>query len=81
MMEDVYLGDGVYASFDGFNIWLDTRAQLPEHRIALEPATYEALVSYVAYLQQKAEDRVKAKLEEKSLDQTLGSALHLSGYR
>jgi hypothetical protein len=26
-MEDTYLGDGVYASFDGYQVWLDLRAQ------------------------------------------------------
>lgn len=37
VIEDRYLGDGVYASFDGYHIWLDTRAQIPNNRIALEP--------------------------------------------
>ena len=27
--EDTYLGDGVYASYDGYHIWLDLRAQDP----------------------------------------------------
>lgn len=26
-MKEEYLGDGVYASFDGFHVWLDCRAQ------------------------------------------------------
>ena len=38
-----YLGDGVYAEFDGWQIWL--RGEAPE-RIALEPAVFEALVTY-----------------------------------
>jgi hypothetical protein len=37
-IEDRYLGDGVYASFDGYQVWLDTRAQSPVNRIALEPS-------------------------------------------
>jgi hypothetical protein len=45
-IHDEYLGDGVYASFDGFQIWLDTRAQSPVNRIALDPQTYSALLRY-----------------------------------
>ena len=41
-----YLGDGVYATTDGYHIWLDTRAQEPVHRIALEPEVFNALVAY-----------------------------------
>ncbi len=37
-----YLGDGVYASFDGYHIWLDTRAQLPINRIALDSQVLDA---------------------------------------
>lgn len=43
-----YLGDGVYASFDGYHIWLATEPNERgyEHRIALEPAVFEALLEY-----------------------------------
>lgn len=54
-MEDMYLGDGVYASFDGYNVWLDTRAQEPVHRIALEPAVLAALNTYLTRLRQELE--------------------------
>ena len=37
-IEDRYLGDGVYASFDGDYIWLDLRGQDTTTEIALEPA-------------------------------------------
>jgi hypothetical protein len=47
MENETYLGDGVYASFDGFQIWLDTRAQHPVNRIALEQQVYEALLDFV----------------------------------
>lgn len=43
---DTYLGDGVYASFDGYQIWLDTRMQSPIHKIALEPSTMDALDTF-----------------------------------
>lgn len=52
-----YLGDGVYAGFDGYQIWLWT---LEGSRIAIEPAVYEALTEYTRRLL----DRVKAELEE-----------------
>ena len=42
---DIYLGYGVYASWDGFQIWL----ALNDHRrkvIALEPAVFKNLVDY-----------------------------------
>lgn len=42
-----YLCDGVYVSFDGWNIWL--RAE--ENRIAIEPQTWADLGRYVAELQ------------------------------
>lgn len=45
-MEDDYLGDGVYASFDGRHITLDLRAQDTTTYIALEPAVMEALIRY-----------------------------------
>jgi hypothetical protein len=41
-----YLGDGVYASFDGFHIWLRTGSHTSEPAIALEPAVFDALVRY-----------------------------------
>lgn len=50
--KDRYLGDGVYASFDGFQVWLDTRAQSPVQQIALEPHTLLALDEYVTYVRE-----------------------------
>lgn len=38
-----YLGDGVYASFDGFQIWLRTQEG---NEIALEPSVMTALYRY-----------------------------------
>jgi hypothetical protein len=42
----IYLGDAVYASFDGYQIWL----HLNDHRspgvVALDPAVYESLKHY-----------------------------------
>lgn len=41
-----YLGDSVYASFDGYHIWLDLRAQDATTRIALEPAVLVELNTF-----------------------------------
>ena len=50
----VYLGDGVYASFDGYQIWLTTqRSGSRTDSIALEPAVYAKLVEYVAKLKER----------------------------
>ena len=47
--DEVYLGDSVYASFDGHQIWLRT-GDGNDQRIALEPAVLEALDQYRASL-------------------------------
>lgn len=54
---EAYLGDAVYASWDGFSIWLDTRASGPEHQVqlCLGPEELEAL------------DRFRAPLGESQL--------------
>ena len=39
IVDDCYLGDGVYASFDGYHIWLDLRAQDNTTRIATGAAS------------------------------------------
>lgn len=38
-----YLGDGVYASFDGYQIWLEVGEGI---RIALEPGVFSSLLEY-----------------------------------
>ncbi len=45
-MEPRYLGDGVYASFDGSQIWLDLRGQDISTKIALDQDTFDNLISY-----------------------------------
>lgn len=45
--QDVYLGDGVYASFDGFQIWLAVNHH--ENKVvAIEPKVMENLVRYAS---------------------------------
>jgi len=45
-MEPTHLGDGVYASFDGYQIWLAAN----DHRnkvVALEPQVVMALIEWI----------------------------------
>lgn len=46
MIEDRYLGDGVYASYDGEYVILDLRGQDNTTRICLEPAVVTALIEF-----------------------------------
>jgi hypothetical protein len=42
-MKETYLGDGVYAVFDGYSISLDLRGQDTTTSIVLEPEVLESL--------------------------------------
>ena len=46
--QDTYLGDGVYASYDGYYIWLDLRGQDNTTKIALEPPVFLNLLAFKA---------------------------------
>lgn len=42
-----YIGDGVYVSFDGYQLWLETEREFGQkHYIALEPEVFKALCDY-----------------------------------
>lgn len=43
---EIYLGDGVYGTFDGVSITLDLRGQDDFTKIVLEPETLQNLVSF-----------------------------------
>jgi hypothetical protein len=45
---EVYLGDAVYASFDGYQIWLRT-GDGNNQRIAVDPAVFDALQEYAKH--------------------------------
>ena len=47
-----YLGDGVYARFDGYQIWLKTHAL---HEIALDPYVLKALNKFNAEIEHNLE--------------------------
>jgi hypothetical protein len=44
---ETYIGDGVYVSFDGWGIWLRTPRETGEHRIALDPDNFRALLNWI----------------------------------
>jgi hypothetical protein len=43
---ETYLGDGLYASFDGFSIWLRAPREHGDHYVALEPPIFYAFIEY-----------------------------------
>lgn len=63
-LEDDYLGDGVYASFDGYQIVLDLRGQDNTTRIALEPIAFKNLLSYGARVDEEVQKFHEAALRE-----------------
>jgi hypothetical protein len=54
---EVYLGDGLYASFDGYQILLHANGHDFEHgatdRVALEPGVVNTFLAYVKQLREK----------------------------
>ena len=58
---DTYLGDGVYASCDGYQIWLRTPRDGGWHEIAMEP---EVLTAFDEY-REKLRDALSEPLPEK----------------
>lgn len=44
---EAYLGDGLYASFDGFQVILRAPRAGGDHVVALEPAVYQSLIGWV----------------------------------
>jgi hypothetical protein len=45
-----YLGDGVYASFDGYHVWLHVGDHRNEPVVALEPEVLDSLAGYAKRL-------------------------------
>ena len=50
---DVYLGDGLYASFDGYQFVLRAPRADGEHWVALEPDVLKAFLAFVIEKQGK----------------------------
>lgn len=55
MTKETYLGDGLYASWDGHQIILRAPRDGRDHWVALEPPIYKALIEFVAALRTDAE--------------------------
>jgi hypothetical protein len=54
---EVYLGDGLYASFDGFIFWLRAPRDEGDHYVGLEPEVLTAFGDYVlAHTEAKPKD-------------------------
>ncbi len=51
--KEEYLGDGLYASFDDFAIWLRAPREDGDHTIALEPTVFTALVDYARRIRER----------------------------
>jgi len=45
-LSETYLGDGLYASFDGFQITLRAPRMAGDHFVALEPAVLNEFIRY-----------------------------------
>jgi hypothetical protein len=59
MKNETYLGDGLYASFDGFMFWLRAPREDRDHLVALEPEVLIAFNNYVMSVHQ-AQGIIKA---------------------
>ena len=46
--QEEYLGDGCYASFDGFMVTLRAPREHGDHFVMLEPRVFEALLEFAA---------------------------------
>lgn len=62
MSHETYLGDGVYASFDGYQIWLHLGRHDSQPLIGLDDQTFASLIAYrdrlVAEFRSKADRRL-----------------------
>ncbi len=50
-----YIGDGVFVSFDGYQLWLKAERDGREHAVAVEFPVYGSLVRYVRDLRDALE--------------------------
>lgn len=58
-MAPEYLGDGVYASFDGYQIWLSVNDHQAPPVVAIEPGVYASLVQYASRVWGKRREPVE----------------------
>ena len=53
---ETYLGDGLYAKFDGYGITLRAPREEGDHYVYLEPEVYESLLRFVEELKRQEAD-------------------------
>jgi hypothetical protein len=58
--DESYLGDGLYATFDGWQLVLRAPRDGGDHWVALEPETFSALVRFA--------ERINGKYDVKHFD-------------
>ena len=51
--KETYLGDGLYASFDGFQFRLRAPRENGDHEVCLEPSTLNSFEQFVADIRAK----------------------------
>ena len=47
MFKEEYLGDGLYVSFDGFQVWLRAPRDHGDHYVALEPLVLSEFLRFL----------------------------------
>lgn len=64
-MDEIYLGDGVYAENDGWHIWIWTSDGVQSsQKIALEPKVLDSLVKYRSMLLERVRRKRALALED-----------------
>lgn len=61
---ETYLGDGLYASFDGYQICLRAPRPVGDHVVFLDPSVVKALLDYLTQLTREAELAKKTKADK-----------------
>ena len=67
MSNRAYLGDSVYAEFDGYHVVLTTNNGYPDdprNVIALEPAVYSSLLRFVGHVTRSPGDDIARAIEQ-----------------
>jgi len=60
-LRETYLGDGLYASFDGWMLTLKTPREDGEHWVGLEPDILRALLRFVESIERDARRAAEAE--------------------
>lgn len=56
MIEETYLGDGLYASFDGYMIRLRAPREEGDHWVGLEPEVLKEFEQYIVFVRKTIEE-------------------------